>query len=246
MRVLLAVALLCAGVARAEEPAWTAYVQGDFLEAASLAEPRDGALAARALIAEAVTGAHGNVDALIARAEQNARAAVARTGAADAKIQLALALGLKGRRASLREAVRGGYAREGRALIDAALARAPREAWAHALDGAWHLEIVRRGGPVGARFYGASIARGVAAYERARALAPDDAAIAFQYAVALLEVDADRYTPRAAEVLSQAGGCGASDAFEATLRREARRVSTVLAAQGPEAAVLAATQRFRR
>jgi hypothetical protein len=246
MRVLLALVILCTGAARAEEAAWSAYVQGDFLEAASLAEPRNGALAARALIAEAVTGAQGDIDALIARAEQNARAALARGGDADARIQLALALGLKGRRASLREAIRGGYAREGRALIDAALAQAPREAWAHALDGAWHLEVVRRGGPVGARFYGASVADGVAAYERARVLAPDDAAIAYQFAVALLEVDPGRYATRAAALLAEAGRCGAGDAFEAALRSEARRTDAVLRAQGAKAAVAAATQRFRR
>lgn len=244
MRVLVAALLVFAGAAHADEAAWTAYVEGDFLEAASLAETRDGALAARALIAEAVTGNAADIDALIARAERNARAALP-TDSVDARLQLALTLGLKGRRASVREALRGGYAREGRTLLDAALARAPYNAWAQALDGAWHLEIVRRGGPVGARFFGASVGEGVSAYERARRLAPDDAAIAYQYAIALLEVDSERYGPRAAALLADAGRCGAGDAFEEAVRREARRVSVVLAERGADAAIAAATRRFR-
>jgi hypothetical protein len=244
MRAFLAALVLFAGAAHAEAPAMDAYVQGDFLEAASLAEGADGALAAKALIAEAVTADTGDVDALIGRAERNARAALA-GNSVEARLQLALALGLKGRRASLRDAIRGGYAREGRALLDAALARAPRNAWAQALDGAWHLEIVRRGGAIGARYYGASVAQGVAAYERARALAPDDAVIAYQYAIALLEVDGERYGGRAAALLSEAGRCGAGDAFEAALRTEARRIGAILAERGPEAAVAVATHRFR-
>lgn len=236
---------LMAVTAHADERARHAYAAGNFMAAAALAEGgADGSLAARALLAEAVTSETGAIDPLIARAETNARAALARTDSVDARLQLALALGLKARRAPLGEALRQGYAREGRALIDAALARAPSNAWAHALRGAWHLEIVRRGGRAGAALYGARIETGVASFERARALAPDDAAIAYQYAVALLERDDSADRASVAALLDAAGQCAARDAFETAITREARRVGTVLAAEGPAAARRAATARF--
>jgi hypothetical protein len=227
-----------------------AYRDGAFLEAAVAAEGRGGAedlaFAARSLLAQALTGADRDVDALLGRAETNARRALALDpGLVEAQLQLAVALGMQGRRASVAEAVRKGYAREGRALIRGALARAPDEAWAHALEGGWNLEIVRRGGAVGARYYGASVAAGRAAFERARALAPDDPVIAYQYAVALLELDADRNRAEATRLLEAARACRAGDAFERRMQRKADRVAGVLAAQGGAAAALTAAARFR-
>lgn len=245
--VAVALVLFAAGAARAEERAWDAYADGAYLDAAALAESGDGerALAARALIAAAVTGASTDIDGLVARAERNARAALAQgEDGVEARLQLALALGLKGRRAPLAEVLRRGYAREGRALIDAALVRAPQSPWAHALDGAWHLEVLRRGGRAGARFYGASAAQGIAAFGRARALAPDDAVIAYQFAVALLELDGEGHDARAATLLDAAGACRTSDAFEAAVVVEARRVARLLSRHGGEAAARAATGRL--
>jgi hypothetical protein len=242
MRALIvALVLACpAGVAFANDTALRAYAEGDFLAAASAAERGDRALAARALIAEAIT-AGGDVPALLVRAERNARAGLAANPTdLEARLQLALAIGLQGRRAPIAEAMRKGYARESRALIDAALAQAPREAWGHALDGAWHLEIYRRGGAVGARMFGASVPEGVAALERARALAPDDAAIAYQYAVVLLDLDARRYQAKIAGLLAAAAACTAHDAFESAIRAKAEAVAATLAARGPVAARAAA------
>lgn len=247
MRAILAalVALAISGVAHADDAALAAYVQGDFLVAAARAENGDRTLAARALVAAAITGEGGDIDALLLRAEDNARAGLA-AGEPGARLQLALALGLKGRRASIADALRHGYAREGRALIDAALRATPRDAWAQALDGAWNLEIVRRGGEIGARYFGASAKAGVAAYERARALAPDDAAITYQYALALLELDGARYAQKAAVLLDQVRDCASDDAFETAIKQEARRVRAVLASQGPAAAAAVGAARFRR
>ena len=208
-------------------------------------DPGDLALAARAALAEAVTARGADVDMLVKRAETDARRALSvEPHNVSARIHLALALGIKGRRASVAEALRGGYAREGRALLAEAVARAPREAWAHALIGGWNLEIVRRGGRAGAVYYGASRSAGIAAFERARALAPDDAAIAYQYAVALLELDANRYGRKAAALLVDAGGCAAHDAFEAQMKTQAARVARVLDAQGGAAAARVATARL--
>ena len=247
--VCLALLAFSAAPARARDSAELAYAQGAFLEAADIAEATGGgdalALAARAALAEAITGHGGDIDALVARAEADARRALAAApGSIDARMNLALALGLKGRRASIGEAMRGGYAREGRILLTQAVARAPDEAWAHALLGAWHLEVVRRGGAIGAAYYGANTGAGIAGFERARALAPDDAAIAYQYAVALLELEPERYSGKAAALLVNAGGCATGDAFEARVKAQAARVAAVLETQGAAAAVRVATVRL--
>ncbi|MDX2233135.1 MAG: hypothetical protein NW200_01440 [Hyphomonadaceae bacterium] len=242
------VALACAAPApaQAQSRAQAAYVAGDFMAAAARVEAVGGdrSLAARALLAAVLTGGPvDDVDALIARAEAHARAgAAADPDDAEPRLHLALALGMKARRAPLRDAVKAGYAREGRALIDAALRLAPASPWAHALDGAWHLEILRRGGRVGASLYGAERGAGLAAFERARALAPGDAAIAYQYAVALLELDGARGAARARALLAVAGACRADDAFEAAIAAQARQVAQILDTRGPAAAARDATR----
>lgn len=233
------------------QTAGEAYEQGAFLAAATLAEADGGAddlaLAARALLAEVVTGDPADMDALLVRAETNARRAL--TVDADnveARLQLAVAIGMQGRRATIGEAMRKGYAHEGRTLVRAAVRDAPREAWAHALDGGWNLEVVRRGGLMGAAYFGASVAAGRAAFERARRLAPDDPLIAYQYAVALLELDAARYGADALELLEAARMCRAGDAFERRVQARAGLVAQTLRAQGAPAAIRKATGRFAR
>ncbi|KAF0179544.1 MAG: hypothetical protein IV086_16875 [Hyphomonadaceae bacterium] len=251
-RLLLALAFIClgSGASAWAQSAREAYVDGAFLEAASLGEAQgqadDLALAARALLAEVVTGDPADIDVLLARAEANARRALAADRSnTEARLQLAAAIGMRGRRATIAEAMRKGYAGEGRALVRAAIVEAPREAWAHALEGGWNLEVVRRGGGVGAAYYGASVRAGHAAFERARALAPDDAIIAYQYAVALLELDPERYGAEAARLLAAASACRPADAFETRVKAKAASVATVLSARGPDAAVRLATARFR-
>jgi hypothetical protein len=245
MRACIAAAavLLASGAAHADDGARRAYIQGDFLQAAATAD--SGALAARALIAEALTGEDADVAGLLARAAAQARAGLgAEPSSVDARLQLALALGLQARRAPLKMALRAGYAREGRRLINEALMQAPRNAWAHALDGAWHLEVLRRGGAAGASLFGARRSVGIAAYERARALAPNDAAIATMYAVALLELDGTRSRTRAAGLLNAAGACS-GDALQVAMAREARMLSSLLAREGVPATIARATRRLR-
>jgi len=161
-------------------------------------------------------------------------------------VLLAISLRMMAARVCVAEEMRDGYAREGRALVHAALRAEPREAWAHALEGGWNLEIVRRGGPVGASYFGASVPAGRAAFERARALAPDDALIAYQYAVALLELDPRRNAPEAAKLLEIAGACRAGDAFEQRVQARARDVAAALKDNGADAAIRLATRGFLR
>lgn len=235
-----------AASAGAGAPALTAFASGDFTAAAAAGEASGTSagrtLAARALIAWCATdAAPAEIDDAIARAETNARAALALDPASvEARLQLALALGAKSRRMSTVAALRSGYAKEGRRLIDEALAAAPDEAWAHALSGAWHFEVIRRGGGVGARMFGASQTAGEAAFAQALTRAPDDPALRMQYAVALLGVDPERHAGAAGAQLARAVEAPAKDAFARRIRIEAARLKAVLEAQGPKAALAAA------
>ena len=217
-----------------------AYASGQFMEAAETAgrsaNAGDRALAARALLAECILTQSQRPD-LVDAAATHARAALkADPDSVEARLQLAMAIGLKGRAASASEALRNGYASEGKRLIDEALARAPHEPWAWALLGGWNLEVVRRGGRLGARLYGASTAKGIAAFERARALAPDDPVIALHQAAALLGVDPVRFGDQARVALTAAAAAPADNVFERRMQDEARHLSALMATDGPVAA----------
>lgn len=232
------------------EQARLAFASGAFLTAAKAGEaaatPAGYSIAARALLAQCVVAAEpAEASRLIARAERNAAAALAQDpDSVEARLQMAVAIGMKSRRVSISEALRSGSAQKGRRLLEEALARAPEEPWAHALMGGWHLEVLRRGGPAGAAMMGARLERGVAAFERARALAPDDAAIALHYAAALLQLDAERNAKRARALLDAALAMKADDAFESEMQEEAAALERVLEAKGARAAAEYAAERL--
>jgi tetratricopeptide (TPR) repeat protein len=233
-------------------PAVAAYTAGDYLGAARLAEgagsPADLTLAARSLIAAAVTGAVGpDVDPVLTRAIRNAERAVsADPKSVEGRLQWAVALGMKGRRATAIQALRAGWAERGKRLLDEAIRLNPKEAWSYALLGGWNMEVVRRGGVTGAAMFGADVKAGRAAFERARTMAPQDAAIAYQYAAALLEMDARRNAPEARALLVVAAAAQPQDAFQAFLISEARRIKEVLDKAGPQSAAKAVATPFER
>ncbi|GAM98321.1 putative tetratricopeptide repeat family protein [alpha proteobacterium U9-1i] len=248
---LIALALW-AQPASAEPPgaAVRLYTQGQFLAAAERAEaqtsPSSLAFAARALMAACITEPDAaNLNAWLNRAERAAREALQLdTNSVEARLQWALVLGVRGRRAGLTEAVSRNYAPRGRRLIEQAIALEPNNAWAHALMGGWHLEVLRRGGRTGARLYGARLTTGLAEFERARDLAPDDAMIMVQYAIALIELDANLYGDRARALLAEAENAPARDAFEAHTLSAARDVASAYDAHGGRAAQAAARAAF--
>lgn len=228
--------------AEPSEAALRLYADGNYLAAADIADDLETAaslsFASRAFMAACATApARADVDAWLDRAEQTARDALALDGrSVEARLQLALVYGVRGRRATLAQAFTGRYAPRGRRLIDEALALQPRNARAHALLGAWHLEVLRRGGRAGAAAYGASQRRGAAEFERAMALAPDDPMIPLHYAVALLELNAAQNADRAAALLRRAAGMEPRDALERFVTRTAHRVARTLEENGPAAA----------
>jgi hypothetical protein len=252
MRIALAALFACFALiasARAESPA-ALYAAGDFHAAADAGDRQGDAagkiFAARALLALAVSDFRGaETGSWLDRAQRCAEHALAAApDSAPARLQLAMTLGMKGRRASVKEAIKANYARRGRAMIDQALKLTPLDPWAHALLGGWNLEIVRRGGAVGAVFMGASARNGIRAFDRARILAPDDPAIALHYALALLAIDPERYSARAGDLLAVAANAAPRDAFETNVRDAARRLAAVLSAKGPMAAAETAAAAF--
>jgi tetratricopeptide (TPR) repeat protein len=247
-RAALLVAALWVLPADAEPPsgALRLYAAGNYLAAADAANDRTSseslAFAARALLTACVAAdPDAPIGALLDRAERYARQALALDpGSVDARLQLALVYGMRGQRASLPGAFARNYAPRGRRLIDQALALAPGDARAYALLGAWHLEILRRGGGAGALVYGADFDEGAAAFERAMHLAPDDPLAPLHYALALIHLDATANAEHAAALLAIATALPPRDAFESHAQQIGAALAETLAQQGPRAAERAA------
>lgn len=241
--------LLTSHAACADDPAARlAFARGDFLLAADLAERAGGAddlaFSARALLAETVTGDEPVAD-LLTRAERNARRALAKDSRdVEARLQWAASVGMLSRSVDLPLSIERGYARRGKRLLEEAIRLAPHEPWAYAFLGAWHFEVVRRGGTAGALFFGAGRTAGRRAFERALLLSPGDPGIAYQYAIVLLESDPHRNAEEARRLLQLAAAAAPRDAFARLMAQKARAIGHALRHDGPVAAAQAATLRF--
>lgn len=194
-----------AGLAEIE----AAYQAGAFEDAAGLAEHQNTAaalvLGARALIARATLTDNLDVrDAAVDRAiELAGRVVAADAYNVEAHLQLAIALGLKGRGLGPIRAHFKGLAGEARGHIDLAQQLTPESPWPYALLGAWHLEISHRGGRVAARtIYGATREKGLGAYDQALVLGPENLVLHYQYALALMSLSPDIYQDKALVALA--------------------------------------------
>lgn len=236
--------------ASVNEQAMHDYDQGRFLEAAARARESGTAeglaFAARAELAYAdILAPLKARAATIARAEEDARAAIAlQPEAAEPRLQLAIALGFKGRLEGEMLAHIEGYADEARAHLDFVLAREPDNPWAHALLGGWHLEIVGLGGFMGRTLYGAEIEAGVGAYTRALELRPGDPVISYQCALQLASLDGDRYRTQAMRVLQRATGQTASSFLDEKTRERIAELQVALDA-ADRLAIKRLVQRYR-
>jgi hypothetical protein len=233
MTALLALVVAWGGAtwpARATElaQAEALYERGDLAQAATLARASGSAagfsLAAKATLVQATyLSPKAEKAATFELAATDAKAALARDpNRVDAHLQLAIALG---QLAELEDPLRAhvsGYANQGKALIDQALALDPGNAWARALLGIWHLRIVYRAGDALAdSLYGASRATGVALCTNA--LATPDRALAPAYgcARALLDVDRDTFAGAAERTLQAVKDAPTADAADRLVQAEA-------------------------
>jgi hypothetical protein len=223
-------------VAGAEERApLDLYASGDFIEAGQAASAESTSADALALAAKAYAAAALLADdpAAIQRWGFEVRRCASEALALDphhveARLQLAIGLWLESRRRGAFDSYLAGLPQRGRALIEAARADAPDEAWAHAMLGAWHFEALRRGGRMAGRMLGADLAVGEAAFARAGELAPLDAAIPAQEGLAYLSMDPVRFHDQAAAALDRALSLTPRDAFEAAMQERARQARRLM------------------
>ena len=205
-----------------------AYEEGRWADAATFALEGDGArdyaFASLALTAQLmVEPDHFDRRALMLRALDYAEYAY-RLDDEDLLVrrQLAMAIGLRGRFMSGFRAYLQRLPHRGRTLLDQVIMADPQDAWALGLMGAWHMEVIRRGGSAGRSTLGASIDAGIALYSQSIALDPANLAPRYFLALGLISLEDRARYDMAVEQLQIAVSIEPRDAFEAGIREEAR------------------------
>lgn len=232
---MFALLLLVSPAAFAEDEAQLlAFSDGRYDEAVALtdaaASPDTLAFTARCLLAEAVSAPdHAPPLELVSEAEQLARQALVTTpNHLEARLQLAIALSLKARPLSARQAMRSGSGEEARQLAQSILEDDPGNAYAHGFLAVWHLEVRRRGGALGASIMGASVNRGRQHYRAALSAAPDDAAIHWQYARALAALNVKKYRTEIDDALNLAQVAAVETRLESLMQSRARALQGMI------------------
>ena len=203
-----------------------AYVQGRFMEAArigeSLGTSQGLALSAKSLsvYAHYIAKKDENKE-LLERALRLAKKAVSSDpGNADAHMQLARVIGRRAQTVGILEAA--GEAEKIRESAENALRINPKLVAAHLSLGRWHCELVGAMGSFMARtVYGARKNDGIASFERALSLAPNEKSVPLEYALGLLALDDFREREKARELLTRSISLPAKDAYERILHAEA-------------------------
>lgn len=210
------------------------FARGEYMAAATRAEamagPDDFAFAARALLAQCMTGAAAVDPLLVERATRDAEAALKLDPAhEEGRLQLAIALSLKSRDMDAMAAWNAGYGEKGKKLAEGVLKTDPANFYAHGFLAVWNIEVERRGGGMGAWMMGASLDAARRHYEAARTLAPDDVGIHWQFARALAALDLKAHWKDVNAALDRAVSAAAADHVEQVMQVRARRL---LAAMG--------------
>ncbi len=206
------------------------FAQGRFAEAVAAGEGAAGAAAliaaGRAASTEAAWAARdrARAEALLERAEAFFdRALALEPGNTEARLQRAIATGY---RAKLRNSP--GLAREARRAFEAAIARDPQNALAHAALGGWHGEAVATlGRLVAGTALGASRQGFEASFGQAMALDPPGPVIPTFFAFTALALDPGN-ARRAEALLERADRARAADGFERLVQAQARAVLPLL------------------
>jgi tetratricopeptide (TPR) repeat protein len=231
---VLPVLLASAAHAAIPSKAQLAYAAGNFIHAATIAENEGSAealaFAARARIADAVMRSGTYCKACLTTAETIAQTAVERDPkSAEGYIQLAVALGFRGRLIPLMDAKAERLPERGREAIDKALELAPHNAWALAARGAWNLEIVHRAGPVLADVtYGAGRTEGLRYFHEALAADPGNLLLHFHFALAILALDTGEFRREAIAALEAGYKDRRADALTKFTRKRADTLMSLL------------------
>jgi hypothetical protein len=243
--LLIALGLLVAAVSAVAagglDQAEALYEQGDMAGAATLARSLGSAegfaLAARAtLVQGAYLSPEVQKQALFERAAADAKEALALDpDQVDAHLELALALGHLAELDHPISAHVNGYAKEGKALLDQALALDPDNAWAQALLGIWHLRIVERaGGALAESLYGADRDTGLELCSQAMATVGEALALRYGCARALVDLDPEAFAGQVERTLAEIKETRARDVADALAQAEAARLLGELKSAAPE------------
>lgn len=237
---------LAPGVALAQslvaEASMWAYEQGDFEEAATLADGSSDAdaygIAARAILAEIIVENTDPDPDVLDRAEAFARKALELDPKhVEARLQLAISLSMRTRNMSKIQAWQSGHGQTARKLAEEVIADDPGNLYADGFLSVWHTEAVRIGGRFGASFVGAKVKAGKAHYARAHELNPDDVGLHWQYARSLTLLNAKKHRRDIDEALNRAINANQDNAVERVFYQRALELKSALANGQLEAAL---------
>ena len=160
----------------------------------------------------------------------------------EAKLQYALADGFVTRTTSDITSWRKGLPPKTLARIQAFRADYPQDPRGLALEGAWHLAIIRKlGEKKGEKWYGASLDKAETLYGEARRLAPNDVLIDTNYAMGYLALGGDIYGPKVKPILETIAAQPVNEYVYAQVQIKAGKV---LAAYGDDKKVEKMAKRF--
>lgn len=206
-------------IAQTFEDASAAYAEGRFVEAADIGEAlgtSDGyALAAKSMAVYAhYEASDEEFDEAVDRAMRMGEEAIAADPTnPDAHYQSAHAVGRYAQRVGAFTALRQGLAGKIRDLLEATLALDPDYVDAMLALGGWHADIAAEG-RIARMMYGGNEEEAVALFERAVELAPESRIVLHAYGIRLQQLDKERGTERAREMLERALALPLGDAYD--------------------------------
>ncbi len=143
----------------------------------------------------------------------------------NAQLQYAIAYGFYGRHVSSFTAWRKNLPKKIRTAIDKAALSAPDDPRAHALKGAWHLNLLyKAGGFDVTKRYGANQAEGIAHFETALAQAPDDIIISASFIMLAFVLEPEARAAQTEQSLLAVLAYSPKNATEQLLQTQMRQV----------------------
>ncbi|MEL6259022.1 MAG: hypothetical protein AAFQ67_08200 [Pseudomonadota bacterium] len=236
VRLFALVAAFAAPSAALEPEALNDYLEGRFYEAAEktahLEQADSQAFSARAILAGYICADSPTDNASLVRAERHARAALSIDPEhEEARIQLAIALGLQSRLMPKMEAHESGIGELSRKLAESVLEDSPNDPFAHGYLAVWNVEVIRRGGALGRLFLGASFKDARKHYEAAERSMPDDPALHWQYARALAAQNPKKHRKEIRAVLAKALAASPQDRVQEVMHGRAVWLADAMASR---------------
>ncbi|MDE2182027.1 MAG: hypothetical protein KGJ78_03290 [Alphaproteobacteria bacterium] len=248
MKAALLVLAITAATPAGTPTAYQLYAEGKYDDSVRISLAQNDAAgyaeAARSTLAEEA-GRDSPCLPCLQRAEDYARRAIATDPhLVDGNIYLAITLGLEEHIIGPDAARRQNFPDVARHAIDAALAVDPKNAWALAALGGWNLAIVHGGGAFLADlFYGATVGKGLQAFEAAFEAAPNNIAVRYQYALSLSMFNEARYQPQIEAALARVVSLPTATAYERMIQKRAGDLLELLKA-GDNGAYLAVVKKY--